>query len=150
MKKIITIDYNKIFTPDLSPKEMLELGVFGGYYFKNNFLEFPKSWFKNAKISVDKFDVNMNYFNIKSGLSIEHWVSKGWIFTEDPIGWFQWYCRYSMGRRLPDIDKIQIMRWKSFGPRHQGGIKKNCSKHDYACRPKQRQGLLQWGYDPFF
>ena len=150
MKKIITIDYNKIFTPDLSPKEMLELGVFGGYYFKNNFLEFPISWFKNTKISVDKFDVNMNYFNIKSGLSIEHWVSKGWIFTEDPIGWFQWYCRYSMGRRLPDIDKIQIMRWKSFGPRHQGGIKKNCSKHDYACRPKQRQGLLQWGYDPFF
>ena len=61
MKKIITIDYNKIFTPDLSPKEMLELGVFGGYYFKNNFLEFPKSWFKNAKISTDKFDVNMNY-----------------------------------------------------------------------------------------
>ena len=150
MKKIITIDYNKIFTPDLSPKEMLELGVFGGYYFKNNFLEFPKSWFKNAKISTDKFDVNMNYFNIKSGLSIDHWVSKGWIFAEDPIGWFQWYCRYSMGRRLPDIDKIQIMRWKSFGHRHQGGIKKNCSKHDYACRPKQRQGLLQWGYDPFF
>ena len=141
---------DKIFTPELSPKEMLELGVFGGYYFKNDFLEFPKSWFKNAKISADKFDVNMNYFNIKSGLSIEHWVSKGWIFPEDPIGWFQWYCRYSMGRRLPDIDKIQIMRWKSFGPRHKGGIKKNCPEEDYACRPKQRQGLLQWGYDPFF
>ena len=112
--------------------------------------EFPKSWFKNAKISADKFDVNMNYFNIKSGLPIEHWVNKGWIFPEDPIGWFQWYCRYSMGRRLPDIDKIQIMRWKSFGPRHKGGIKKNCLEEDYACRPKQRQGLLQWGYDPFF
>ena len=150
MKKIIHIDYNKIFTPELSPKEMLELGVFGGYYFKNDFLEFPKSWFKNAKISADKFDVNMNYFNIKSGLSIEHWIDKGWIFPEDPIGWFQWYCRYSMGRRLPDIDQIQIMRWKSFGPRHKGGIKKNCLEEDYACRPKQRQGLLQWGYDPFF
>ena len=150
MKKIIHIDYSKIFTPELSPKEMLELGVFGGYYFKNDFLEFPKSWFKNAKISADKFDVNMNFFNIKSGLSIEHWISKGWIFSEDPIGWFQWYCRYSMGRRLPDIDKIQIMRWKSFGPRHKGGIKKNCPKEDYTCRPKQRQGLLQWGYDPFF
>ena len=150
MKKNINIDYSKIFTPELSPKEMLELGVFGGYYFKNDFLEFPKSWFKNAKISVDKFDVNMNCFNIKSGLPIEHWISKGWIFSEDPIGWFQWYCRYSMGRRLPDIDKIQIMRWKSFGPRHKGGVKKNCSKNDYTCRPKQRQGLLQWGYDPFF
>jgi len=150
MKKIIHIDYDKIFAPELSPKEMLELGVFGGYYFKKDFLEFPKSWFKNAKISADKFDVNMNYFNIKSGLPIEHWVNKGWIFPEDPIGWFQWYCRYSMGRRLPDIDKIQIMRWKSFGPRHNGGIKKNCLEEDYACRPKQRQGLLQWGYDPFF
>ena len=150
MKKIIHIDYNKIFTPELSPKEMLELGVFGGYYFKNDFLEFPKSWFKHAKISADKFDVNMNYFNIKSGLSIEHWIDKGWIFPEDPIGWFQWYCRYSMGRRLPDIDKVQIMRWKAFGPRHIGAIKKNCAENNYLCRPRQRQGLLQWAYDPFF
>ena len=110
MKTITDIDYNKIFTPDLSPKEMLELGVFGGYYFKNDFLEFPKSWFNDAKISIDKFDVNMNYFNIRSGLSIEHWVSKGWIFTEDPIGWFQWYCRYSTGRRLPYIDKRKLGR----------------------------------------
>jgi hypothetical protein len=150
MKTVTDINYSEIFTPDLSPKEMLELGVFGGYYFKNQTSEFPKSWFKNAKISQAKFDINMNYFKIESGLPIEHWVSKGWIFPEDPIGWFQWYCRYSMGRRLPDIDKIQIMRWKSFGPRHKGGIKKNCSKNDYTCRPRQRQGLLQWGYDPFF
>ncbi len=150
MKTVTDINYSEIFTPDLSPKEMLELGVFGGYYFKNQTSEFPKSWFKNAKISQAKFDINMNYFKIESGLPIEHWVSKGWIFPEDPIGWFQWYCRYSMGRRLPDIDKIQIMRWKAFGPRHKGGVKKNCAENDYSCRPRQRQGLLQWAYNPFF
>ncbi|MBT3549133.1 MAG: hypothetical protein HOI56_00870 [Gammaproteobacteria bacterium] len=144
------IDYNKIFTPELSPKEMLELGVFGGYYFKDDISEFPKSWFKNAKVNTVEFDINMNYFNIKSGLSIDHWIAKNWIFAEDPIGWFQWYCRYSMGRRVPEMDKIQIMRWKAFGPRHKGAIKKNCNNNDYSCRPRQRQGLLQWAYDPFF
>ena len=75
MKKIIHIDYNKIFTPELSPKEMLELGVFGGYYFKNDFLEFPKSWFKNAKISADKFDVNMNYFNISNYIWSKNYIT---------------------------------------------------------------------------
>ena len=144
------INYNKLFKPELSPKEMLEYGVFGGYYFKNDISEYPKSWFKNAKINQEKFDINMNYFNIKSGLSIDHWVSKGWIFAEDPIGWFQWYCRYSIGRRLPDVDKVQIMRWKAFGPRHIGAIKKNCAENNYLCRPRQRQGLLQWAYNPFF
>ncbi|MBT6331012.1 MAG: hypothetical protein HOJ33_00025 [Gammaproteobacteria bacterium] len=144
------IDYNKIFTPELSPKEMLELGVFGGYYFKDDISEFPKSWFKNAKVNTVEFDINMNYFNIKSGLSIDHWIAKNWIFAEDPIGWFQWYCRYSMGRRVPEMDKIQIMRWKAFGPRHKGAIKKNCNNNDFSCRPRQRQGLLQWAYDPFF
>ena len=143
-------NYAKLFKPELTPKEMLEAGVFGGYYFKNNISEYPKSWFKNAKISNDGFNVNLNYFNIKSGLTMDHWISKGWIFPEDPLGWFQWYSRYSMGRRLPEIDKVQIMRWKAFGPRHKGAILKNCLKNDYSCRPRQRQGLLQWAYNPFF
>tara|TARA_Y100000748_G_scaffold299937_1_gene297616 strand:- start:420 stop:863 length:444 start_codon:yes stop_codon:yes gene_type:complete len=143
-------NYAKLFKPELTPKEMLEAGVFGGYYFKNNISEYPKSWFKNAKISNDGFNVNLNYFNIKSGLTMDHWISKGWIFPEDPLGWFQWYSRYSMGRRLPEIDKVQIMRWKAFGPRHKGAILKNCLKQDYSCRPRQRQGLLQWAYNPFF
>ena len=143
-------NYAKLFKPELTPKEMLEAGVFGGYYFKNNISEYPKSWFKNAKISDDGFNVNLNYFNIKSGLTMDHWISKGWIFPEDPLGWFQWYSRYSMGRRLPEIDKVQIMRWKAFGPRHKGAILKNCLKRDYSCRPRQRQGLLQWAYNPFF
>ena len=144
------INYNEIFKPELTPNKMLEAGVFGGYYFKGNIKEYPKEWFYNAKISKTGFNVDLNYFKIQSGLSMEHWISKGWIFPEDPLGWFQWYCRYYLGRRIHDIDKIQIMRWKSYGPRHKGGILKNCPKLDLSCRPRQRQGLLQWAYNPFF
>ena len=140
------INYTKLFKPQLSPKEMLEYGVFGGYYFKNDITEYPKSWFKNAKINQEKFDINMNYFNIKSGLSIDHWISKGWIFPEDPIGWFQWYCRYYMGRRIPEEDFRQIKRWKAI-IRHRGAIRKNCKRYDLGCRRKQRQVLLHWAYD---
>ena len=144
------INYTKLFKPELTPKEMLEAGVFGGYYFKSDISEYPETWFKKAKISDDGFNVNLNFFNVKSGLTMDHWIRKGWIFPEDPLGWFQWYSRYSMGRRLPEIDKVQIMRWKAFGPRHKGAILKNCLKNDYSCRPRQRQGLLQWAYNPFF
>ena len=138
----------KIFKPDLSPKKMLELGVFGGSYFGLNINEYPKSWFKNAKLSKN-FDVKLNCFKIKSGLSRKHWIKKGWIFKEDPLGWFQWYCRYSTGRRISRIDEIQIKRWKNFR-RHLFAIKKNCKEGDLSCRKKQRQAILQWAYDPFF
>ena len=110
MKKIIRrkIDLNfyKDFKPQLTPKKMLEIGVFGGSYFGTKINEFPTSWFKNAKISKN-FNVNLNRFKVQSGLSRDHWIKKGWIFKEDPLGWFQWYCRFSMGRRLPNIDKLQ-------------------------------------------
>ena len=106
-KKIDNLDFYKLFKPELTPKQMLELGVFGGSYFGKNIKEFPKSWFKKAKISKN-FDINLNRFKVKSGLSREHWIKKGWIFKEDPLGWFQWYCRFSIGRRLPNIDDIQI------------------------------------------
>ena len=118
-------DFYNLFKPQLTPKKMLELGVFGGSYFGLNVKEYPKTWFKNAKISKN-FDVNINRFKVKSGLSRKEWLEKGWIFKEDPLGWFQWYCRYTMGRRIPNIDNIQIKRWKAFGPRHIGGIKSNC------------------------
>ncbi len=151
MKKIIkkntnNLDFYKIFKPQLTPKEMLELGVFGGAYFGLKIKEFPKSWFKKAKISKN-FDVNLNRFKVKAGLSREHWIEKGWIFKEDPLGWFQWYCRFSMGRRLPFIDEIQIKRWKNF-TRHVKAIKKNCEIGDFSCRKKQRQAILQWAYNP--
>ena len=145
-KKVNNLDFYKIFKPELTPKQMLELGVFGGSYFGLKINEFPKSWFKTAKLSKD-FDVSLNRFKIKAGLSREHWIEKGWIFKEDPLGWFQWYCRFTMGRRLPNIDEIQIKRWKNF-TRHVKAIKKNCETGDLSCRRRQRQAILQWAYDP--
>ena len=145
--KIIDEDIYKIFKPEISPKKMLELGVFGGSYFGSKIKEYPKSWLQKAKLSKN-FDVNLNRFKVKSGLSREHWMEKGWIFKEDPLGWFQWYCRFSMGRRIPYIDEIQIKRWKNF-KRHVIAINKNCEEGDLHCRRKQRQAILQWAYNPF-
>ena len=140
--------FYKIFKPQLTPQKMLEMGVFGGSYFSGKIKEYPKSWFKNAKLSKT-FDVEKNRFKVKAGLSRKEWLDKGWIFREDPLGWFQWYCRYTMGRRITNIDNIQINRWKAFGPRHIGGIKANCEIGNIDCRPRQRQALLHWAYDPF-
>ena len=140
-------DFYKLFKPQLTPKKMLELGVFGGSYFSSRIKEYPKSWFKNAKTSA-KFEVNLNRFRVKSGMSKKQWLEKGWIFKEDPLGWFQWYCRFSIGRRIPHIDEIQIKRWKNF-KRHVIAIKKNCESADINCRRRQRQAILQWAYNPF-
>ena len=140
-------DFYKLFKPQLTPKKMLEFGVFGGSYLGLKIKEYPESWFKNAKISKN-FNVDLNRFKVKSGLSRKEWMEKGWIFKEDPLGWFQWYCRYSMGRRIAYIDRIQIKRWKNFR-RHVIAIKKNCESADIDCRRRQRQAILQWAYNPF-
>tara|TARA_B100000700_G_C14729817_1_gene707813 strand:- start:161 stop:607 length:447 start_codon:yes stop_codon:yes gene_type:complete len=140
--------FYKLFKPQLTPKKMLELGVFGGAYFGKDTKEFPKDWFKKAKLSKT-FNVSMNRFKIVAGLSRKEWMDKGWIFKEDPLGWFQWYCRFKMGRRITHIDRIQIKRWKAFGDRHIPAIKKNCDEGDMQCRRRQRQAVLQWAYDPF-
>ena len=141
-------DFYKIFKPELTPKKMLELGVFGGAYFADGSIkEFPKYWFAKAKLSKT-FDVKLNRFQIESGLSRKEWIDKGWIFKEDPLGWFQWYCRFKNGRRIPHIDEIQIKRWKAF-KRHVMAIKKNCEPGDIYCRRRQRQAILQWAYNPF-
>ena len=137
------------FKPQLTPKQMLELGVFGGWYFEGDHGEYPADWFENAKLSDQRFDVSLNCFGIASGLGREEWRAKGWITPEDPLGWFQWYCRYTLGRRLPNVDRFQIGRWKAFGPRHIGGIRAGCEPMDLSCRRRQRQALLQWAYDPF-
>ncbi len=133
------------FTPDLTPQQMLELGVFGGCYFGGEHSEFPSEWFKKARLS-SSYDASQNYFNIAASQSLQEWQRKGWIYPEDPRGWFQWYCRYFMGRRIPHEDERQIKRWRQI-TRHVGQIKAHCQPGDELCRPRQRQALLHWAYD---
>lgn len=133
------------FIPDLTPSEMLELGVFGGKYMTDCQDEFPKSWFAKAKLSQNKKDITLNYYSVDASQPLNEWKQKGWIHPQDPRGWFQWYCRYYMGRRTED-DARQIKRWKAF-KRHESAVRKNCEKYDFFCRKKQRQALLHWAYD---
>jgi hypothetical protein len=139
-------DFDPEFTPDLTPAEMLRLGVFCGKYMTDCTKEFPKSWFKRAKLSPRGRDCSLNYFRVDASQPLSEWKKKGWIHPDDPRGWFQWYCRYYRGRRMPDEDARQIKRWKAIR-RHVGQIKKNCEPHDMTCRRRQRQALLHWAYD---
>lgn len=133
------------FKPDLTPQQMLELGVFGGEYFKDKPKELPADWYKNAKLSKS-YNKEINYFRVKASQPLQVWQQKGWIDERDPRGWFQWYCRYYLGRRIPDYDSWQIGRWRAMR-RHVGGLKKACLQGDLNCRPRQRQALLHWAYD---
>jgi hypothetical protein len=147
--------YSEKFKPYLSPHEMLAYGVFEGKYITDCATEFPKEWYVDAlkyeTLSPSLPDIDCNYFKIKSRQSLSEWIDNGWlpVSPNDPDnrGWFQWYCRYYIGRRLPDVDQIQIKRWRAFN-RHMGQVKKNCDLLE--CRPKQRQALLQWAYDAFY
>ena len=140
-------DLYNLFKPQLTPQKMLTMGVFGGSYFGSKIKEYPKLWFKNTKLGKT-FDVKKNQFKVKAGLSRKEWIDKGWIHKEDPLGWFQWYCRFKNGRRISRIDEIQIKRWKAF-KRHVSAIKKNCEPGNIHCRRRQRQAILQWAYNPF-
>ena len=133
------------FKPELTPKQMLALGVFGGKYMTDCEAEYPKSWFAKAKLSPEGRNPDLNYFKVSASLPLSEWKSRGWLYWEDPRGWFQWYSRYYRGRRCPD-DERQIKRWKAMR-RHIGQIKKNCPEMDLNCRQKQRQALLHWAYD---
>ncbi len=139
-------NFHPEFKPQLSPKEMLELGVFGGKYMTDCRKEFPEAWFRKAKLSPEKRDPKLNYFGVDASLPLKDWKKKGWIYHEDPRGWFQWYCRYYMGRRIPAEDERQIKRWKAI-KRHVAAIKKNCTPGDQNCRRRQKQALLHWAYD---
>ena len=137
------------FKPELTPKEMLEVGVFGGIYMRDCAKEFPKSWFRKAKFQkMESYihDPKINFFKVNASQPLSVWRSKGWIHKEDPRGWFQWYCRYYMGRRLPEEDARQIKRWLAM-KRHIVQITKNCRVGDYNCHRKQRQAVLHWAYD---
>ena len=138
-------NFHPDFKPELTPKEMLELGVFGGKYMTDCIHEFPSDWFKSAKLCPERHDPSLNFFGVNASQPLSEWQRKGWIYQEDPRGWFQWYCRYYMGRRCCD-DERQIKRWKAM-KRHIAQITNNCLSGDLNCRPKQRQALLHWAYD---
>jgi hypothetical protein len=169
------------FTPHLTPKEMLALGVFGGNYFEGAVGEYPHEWFTHATLmhatlfndaqhasqqhkkspalflgeNVNKkrdhirfgrpYDESLNFFKVDASQSREEWSRKGWIHADDPRGWFQWYCRYYLGRRHAD-DARQIERWQKMA-RHVMWLQNACSVGDLHCRPRQRQALLHWAYD---
>ena len=139
-------NFDPEFTPDLTPKEMLHLGVFCGKYMTDCGAEFPAEWFSDAKLASDKRDCSLNYFGVDASQSLSVWRAKGWIYPDDPRGWFQWYCRYYLGRRLPQEDARQIKRWKAMR-RHVRQIERNCEPGDPMCRKRQRQALLHWAYD---
>ena len=169
----LSSQYGKIrdgrFSPQLTPQQMLEKGVFEGRYLNNDTAEFPRQWFQAAlsrkKLSPEKANPEVNMFKIKSRLPLSQWRLNGWIPSSkrvtrrrqydilsssknpDTKGWFQWYCRYFIGRRLPELDAVQKKRWIAF-TRHAGAVRKNCTAGDLKCRPRQRQALLQWAYRP--
>jgi len=139
-------EFDPEFKPYLTPKEMLKIGVFGGKYMTDCKDEFPADWYEYAKLCPKFHDPDLNFFGVNASQPLSVWREKGWIYEEDPRGWFQWYCRYFMGRRIPEEDERQIKRWKAF-KRHWAQVENNCEAQNFDCRTKQRQALLHWAYD---
>jgi len=134
------------FLPELMPKQMLAMGIFGGKYMTDCQNEFPADWYQDAKLNPNFHDPKLNYFGVNASQPLSVWRQKGWIHPADPRGWFQWYCRYYIGRRMPEYDQWQIKRWKAMA-RHIAQIKKNCAPRDLSCCRRQRQAVLHWAYD---
>jgi hypothetical protein len=137
--------FSPAFTPELTPSQMLRLGVFGGKYMTDCRDEFPKAWFTRARLCAERHDPRLNCFGVNASQSLAVWRRNGWIRAQDPRGWFQWYCRYYQGRRSPDDDR-QIRRWRAIA-RHVSAIRRNCEPGDLDCRRRQRQAVMHWAYD---
>ena len=129
-------NFHPEFRPELTPKQMLELGVFCGKYMTDARKEFPTSWFTRAKLSPRSRDCSLNYFGVDASQPLSVWRRKGWIHPDDPRGWFQWYCRYYMGRRMPEEDARQIRRWNAMR-RQRCGKQLQAQIHDTRASAKQ-------------
>jgi len=142
------------FKPRYTPSQMLTEGVFGGKYCNDQILEFPASWYEDSRLSPEGNNSLMNRFKAESRTGLNSWEDEGWLNSVDPRGWFEWYMRYYLGRRIEDdfngqpYDRYQINRWKSFA-RHFGQVKANCDANDMECRAAQRQALLQWSWPSY-
>lgn len=139
-------NFHTDFRPELTPQELLEMGIFGGKYMTDCTAEFPAVWFEKARLCHERHVPELNFFGVNASKPLSYWRAKGWIYHEDPRGWFQWYCRYYMGRRMPEEDRRQIKRWKAIR-RHVRQVQKHCEPGDLLCRRRQRQALLHWAYD---
>ena len=139
-------DFDPLFQPELMPAEMLRMGVFCGKYMTDCRDEFPADWFTHARLAPRRRDCSLNFFGVDASQPLSVWRAKGWIHPDDPRGWFQWYCRYHMGRRMPEEDRRQVARWRAIR-RHVRQIERNCEPGDLDCRRRQRQALLHWAYD---
>ena len=74
--------FDPAFTPDLTPKEMLAMGIFGGVYMRDCRDEFPADWFEAAKLASGARDASLNFFEINASQPLAEWRRKGWIFDE--------------------------------------------------------------------
>lgn len=147
-------DYPK-FKPCFSPKEMLDLGIFGGIYFqdypKNGFL-YNTDLFKdidNSKLFLTEYNKSKNYYNIKASMSKDDWANCNWLDKNSPLGWYEWYCNFFYGKRTSD-DIRQINRWSSFTSRMYGILRPKTldEKKDLTTYPKLKQSLLHWSWNP--
>lgn len=146
-----TLYWPSTFGPSYTPKEMLELGIFEGKYINaiKGSPKLPDDWFDLPKVlgKDDEPDPSINFYGVKSRQSLSEWQKKGWTTGLSPFGWFEWYCKFYLGRRDTKEDILQINRWRSFVARHNAQVQQKCRLTDRSCNTRQRQGLLQWGWN---
>lgn len=167
--EIIFSDYAE-FRPNLTPREMFQMGSFGGTYwrpihsgvtnknYKNVHQKYPKSWWSGIPddwltLPFDEYDKSINKYNVKVGTTLEFWEKNGWITKYHQYGWVHWYCDFYQGKRCPD-DERQIKRWSEICGENGRFrkwlitqiINKKSTWNDNTISPKIRQTLQHWGY----
>jgi hypothetical protein len=150
------------FYPNLTPRQVIEAGAFGGCYFGYPIDERVDydydTLFKYHFEGLDEelylgrdYKPKSNKWKIRSGKDYRFWKDMGWMHKDDPYGWFEWWCKYDMGRRHED-DKRQISRWQAFcgnEGRWRNNIYRQVQKsgEDWTVSPRIQQSLLHWGYE---